>query len=68
MKQERLARAKVTKPGVVSLRSLGGGVDGSGTSSADTNRPTRDSSKSRRASERRKPWVTITWMRDCVLV
>ena len=29
-------------------------------------RPTADSSSSSRASERRKPCVTSTWMRDCV--
>ena len=28
--------------------------------------PTRDSARSSRASERRKPCVTSTWMRDCV--
>ena len=28
--------------------------------------PARDSARSRRASERRKPWVTITWIRDWV--
>ena len=38
-----------------------------GTSSTSAKRPTRDSARSRRASERRKPCVTITWMRDCVL-
>ncbi len=31
-----------------------------------SNRPTRDSARSRRASERRNAWVTITWMRDWV--
>ena len=41
---------------------------GSGRSSTDRagKRRTRDSARSRRASDRRKPWVTITWMRDCV--
>ena len=42
---------------------------GPGTSSGCAGkRPTRDSARSRRASERRKPCVTITWMRDCVFV
>ena len=31
-------------------------------------RPTRDSARSSRASERRKPCVTSTWMRDCVML
>ncbi len=35
-------------------------------SQAAASRPTRDFARSRRASERRKPCVTITWMRDCV--
>ena len=34
---------------------------------ARAKRPMTDFSRSRRASERRKPCVTITWIRDCVL-
>ena len=35
---------------------------------ARAKRPTRDSARSRRASERRNPCVTMTWIRDCVCV
>ena len=38
------------------------------TSPAGAKRPTRDSARSRRASERRNPCVTMTWIRDCVCV
>ena len=34
--------------------------------SASANRPTRLSARSIRASDRRKPWVTMTWIRDWV--
>ena len=44
--------------------------DGAGVSCAAGTRylPVTDFSRSRRASRRRKPCVTITWIRDCVLV
>ena len=46
--------------------AIGHLVDGAADARPPSKRPTRDGARSRRASERRKPWVTITWIRDWV--
>ena len=53
---------------VADRRALGSapGPLGSGTSPMSAKRPIFDSSRSSFATERRNPYVTSTWMRDCV--
>ena len=68
LRMSRTARATAPAKAATSAITTGHGVSPTltGLSPGPAKRPTADISSSRRASERRKPCVTSTWMRDCV--